>query len=94
MSFSKDPFGLFRLRNQVEWAHFQPMLSNFGPAKADRALKNGPFGATNRSKTGQKHCFPNLYPCPVLVPKRMYTAHFEPLLSRFHLLSVSYLICP
>ena len=32
-------------------------------------------------------------PSPVVVPKRMNTANFEPLLSRSHPLSIAYLLC-
>ena len=60
MCFSKDTFGLIGVHKQVDCVHFEPMLSNLAPLKADRALKMGWFGTTNGSKTGQNHGFPVL----------------------------------
>ena len=40
MCFSKDTFGLFGVHKQVEWAHFEPMLSNFGPSQGRKGLEN------------------------------------------------------
>ena len=60
MCFSKDTFGLFGLHNQVEWFHFEPMLSNFGPSQGRKGLEMGQFGTTNGSKTGQNHGFPKM----------------------------------
>ena len=39
--FSKDTFGLFGFHKQVDWSHFEPMLSNFGPSQGRKGLENG-----------------------------------------------------
>ena len=57
MFFSKDTFGLFGVHQQVEWAHFEPMLARL---KVERAFKMGQFGTTNGSKRGQNHGFPRM----------------------------------
>ena len=43
MCFSKDTFGLFWVHKQVERAHFEPMLSNFGPSQDRKGPENGLF---------------------------------------------------
>ena len=43
MYFSKDTFGLFGVHKQVEWAHFEPMLSNIGPSQCRKGLEYGPI---------------------------------------------------
>ena len=60
MRFSKDIFVLFWLHKQLEWSHFEPMLSNFGRSQGRKGLENGQFGTTNGSKTGQTHGFPKM----------------------------------
>ena len=87
MCFSRDTFGLFGVHKQVEWSHFEPMLSNFGPSQGQKGLENGPIWDHKWLKTGSKLWFWKNDPSPVVVPKRMNTAHFEPLLSRSHPLS-------
>ena len=93
MCFSKDTFALFGLHKQVEWAHFEPMWSNFGPSQGRKGLKNGPIWDHKWLKNGSKPWFSKHDPGPLVVPKRMNIAHFEPLLSRSHPLSSAYLIC-
>ena len=44
-------------------------------------------------KNGSKPWFSKNDPSPIVVPKRMNTAHFEPPLSCSHPLSSAYLIC-
>ena len=43
MCLSKDTFGLFGLHKQVEWSHFESILSKFGPSLGRKGLENGPF---------------------------------------------------
>ena len=43
MCFSKDTFGLFGVHKQVKRAHFEPMLSNFGPSHGRKGPENGPI---------------------------------------------------
>ena len=93
MCFSKDTFGLFGVHKQVERAHFEPMLSNFGASQGRKGLENGPIWDQKWLKNGSKPWFSQNDPSPVVVSKRMNTDHFEPLLSRSHPLSSAYLIC-
>ena len=61
MSFSNDTFGLFGVHKQVEWAHFEPMLSNFGPSQGRKGPENGLFWSHKwLKKTGQNHGFPKM----------------------------------
>ena len=69
------------------------MLNNLGPSQGQKGLENGPIWGHKRLKNGSKPRFSENNPSPVVVPKRMNTAHFEPLLSRSHPLSSAYLIC-
>ena len=71
----------------------EPMLSKFGPSQGRKGLDNGPIWDHKRLKNGSKPWFSKNDPSPVMLPKRMNTAHFEPLLSRSHPLSNVYLIC-
>ena len=89
MCFSKDIVGLFGLHKQVEWCHFEPMLSNVGHSQGRKGLGNGPILDHKWIKNGSKPWFSKNDPSPVVAPKRMNTAHFEPLLSRSHPLSSS-----
>ena len=91
--FSKDTFGLFGVHKQVEWAHFEPILSNFGPSQGQKDLENGPIGDHEWLKNRSNPWFSKNDPSPVVMPKRMNTPHFEPLLSRSHPLSSVYFIC-
>ena len=90
--FSKDTFGLFGFHKQVDWSHFEPMLSNFGPSQGRKGLENGLICNHKWLKNGSKPWFPQIDPSPVVVPKRMNASHFEPLLSCSHPLSSPYLI--
>ena len=93
MCFSEDTFGLFGLHKQMEWSHFEPMLSNFGSSQGPKGLENGQIGDHKWLKNGSQPWFSKNDPSVVVVPKRMNTAHFEPLLSRSHPFSSAYLIC-
>ena len=89
MCFPKDNFKLFGLHEQVEWYHFEPMLSNFGPSQGRKDLENGIVWLQTRTKPW----FSKKDPIPVAVPKWMNIAHFEHRLSRSHPHSGAYLIC-
>ena len=92
MCFSKDTFGLFGVHKQAEPAHFEPMLSKFGPSQGRKGLENGPIWDHKRLKNGSKPWFSKNDPSLVVVPKRMNIADFEPPLSCSHPLSSVYLI--
>ena len=51
MCLSKDTFGVFRVHKQLQGAHFEPMLRNFGPSHGQL----GQFGTKNGSKMGQNN---------------------------------------
>ena len=42
---------------QVFLAHFEPVVTCFGPWKSQNALKRGRFGTKSASKMGQKRVF-------------------------------------
>ena len=62
----------------------EPMLSNYGPSQGRKGLENGPIWHHKWLKNGSKPWSSKNDPSPVVVPKRMNTAHFEPLLSLSH----------
>ena len=68
MCFSKGTFGLFGLHKQVEWSHFEPMLSNFAPSQGRKGLENGPFWDHKGLKNGSKPWIPKNEPNPPVVP--------------------------
>ena len=68
------------------------MLSNFDPSQGRKGLENGPIWDHKWLKNGSKPWFSKKV-LVQLVPKRMNTAHFEPLLSRSHPFSNAYLMC-
>ena len=94
MCFSQGTFWII-WGAQINWNEpiSSPCCAISAPLKAKRALKMGKLGITNGSKLGQNHGFPKKNSRPVVVPKRMNTTHFDPLLSRSHPLSTAYLIC-
>ena len=58
MRFSEShppPFGMLK---QVFLAHFQPMVTRFGPWKIAKCFEIAPFGDQKRVKNGSKTCFP------------------------------------
>ena len=59
------------------------MLSNFGPSEGRKVFENGPTWNYKWLKNGSNPWFSKNDPSPVVVPKRMNTAHFEPLSSTF-----------
>ena len=69
------------------------MLSNFGPSQGRKGLENGAAWDHKWLENGSKPWFSKNDYSPVVVPKRMNIAHFEPLLSSSHPLSSVYLIC-
>ena len=78
MCFSEDTLGFFELHKQVKWSQFEPMLNTFGPSQGRKGLENGPIWDHKWLKNGSKPWVSKNDPSPVVVPKRMNTAHFEP----------------
>ena len=105
MCFSKDTSDYLGCTNK--WN--EPMLSNFGSCEGRKGLENGPIWDHNCEgrkglengpiwdhkwlKNGSKPWFSKNDPGPDVVPNRMNTSHFEPLLSRAHPLSLTNFIC-
>ena len=60
--FSTSDVGPFGMLKQVFSAHFEPVVTRFGPWKIPKCLENGPFSdqkwVKNGSKMGQKHIVP------------------------------------
>ena len=83
MFFSKDIFGLYGLHKQVEWSHFEPMLSNFGISQGRKGFEKGPISDNKWLKNGSKPWFSENDLSPIVVSKRMNAAHFELLSSIF-----------
>ena len=54
------------MSKQVVLAHFEPVVTRFGPGKIPKCLENGPFWdekwLTNGSKMGQKWVFQKMIP--------------------------------
>ena len=62
--FSKSdpgPFGMFK---QVVLAHFEPVVTRFGPCKAPKCLEKGPFWDQKWVKNGSKLRFSKIDPRP------------------------------
>ena len=74
------PFGALQ---QVILAHFQPMLTRFGPWKIRKCLANGTFWEQKSFKNGGKTHFSKSDHAPFRMLKQMFLAHFEPVVTRF-----------
>ena len=81
--FSKSDRGPFGMLKQVFLAHFEPVVTCFGPWKIPKCLENGSLWdqkwVENWSKT---HFFKNDFG-PLGVHKQVFLAHFEPVLIEF-----------
>ena len=81
--FSKsDPRPLEMLK-QVFLAHFEPVVTCFGPWKIPKCLENGPFWEQKWVKTGSKTCFSKSDPGPFGMLGQVSLAHFEPIQTGF-----------
>ena len=67
--FSKSDPGPFRMLKQVFLAHFEPVVTRFGPWKIPKCLENGPFWDQKWVKNGSKTCFSKNERGPFGVPK-------------------------
>ena len=78
--FSKiDPRPFWMLK-QVFLAHFEPVVTRFGPWKIPKCLENGPFWDQKWVKNGSKTCFSKTDFGPFGMHKQM---HLEPNLTQF-----------
>ena len=64
---------------QVSLAHFEPVVTCFGPWKSQNALKRGRFGTKSGSKMGQKSVFPKV----IWTIGDARITFFKPILSPF-----------
>ena len=58
--FSKSDPGPYGMVKQVFLAHFEPVVTRFGPWKIPKCLEKGPFWDPKRRKMGQKRVFPKV----------------------------------
>ena len=81
--FSKSDPRLFWMLKQVVLAHFEPVVTCFGPWKIPKCLENGPFWEQQWVKNGSKTCFSKSDPGPFGMLKKVFLAHFEPISTGF-----------
>ena len=70
--FSKSdprPFGMLK---QVVLAHFELVVTRFGPRKMPKCLENGPFSDQKRVENGSKTHFSKSGPKPFGMLKEMF----------------------
>ena len=92
--FSKsDPRPLGMLK-QLFLAHFEPVVTRFGPRKMPKCLENGPVWEQKCVKKGAKTGLSKSDAAPWGVHKQMKLAPFEPVLTKFspfrHMYAPSY----
>ena len=68
---------------QVFLAHFEPVVTCFGPWKIPKCLENGPFWDQKWVKNGSKARFSKSDPGPFGMLKQVFLAHFEPVVTCF-----------
>ena len=66
---------------QVFLAHFEPVATGFGSRKIPKCLEIGPFWDQKWVKNGSKTCFSTSDPRPFGMPKQVFLARFEPVLT-------------
>ena len=74
------PLGMVK---QVFLACFEPVVASFGPRKIPKCLENGPFQDQKCVKNGSKTCFSKSHPGPFGMLKQVFSARFEPVVTRF-----------
>ena len=83
MCFSKRdprPSGMLK---QVLLAHFEPVVTCFGPWKIPKCLENGSFWGQKWVKNGSKMHFSRSDPGPLGMLGQVFLAHFEPIWTGF-----------
>ena len=68
---------------QVFLAHFELVVTRFGPWKIPKCLENGPLGDQKPVKTRSKTCFAKSDPGPFAMLRQVVLGHFEPVLNEF-----------
>ena len=67
---------------QVFLAHFEPMVTCFGPWKIPKCLEKGPFWGQERVKNGSKMCLSKTDRGLFGMVKQVFLARFEPMVTR------------
>ena len=81
--FSRSDPGPLGMLKQVFLAHFEPVVTRFGPWKIPKCLENGSLWDQKWVKAGSKTCFCKSHLGPFGMLKQVFLAHFEPLVTRF-----------
>ena len=81
--FSKVVPGPLGMLKQVFLAHFELVVTRFGPWKIPKCLENGPFWDQKWVKNGSKMRFPTSGTGPFWMLKQVFLAHFEPVVTCF-----------
>ena len=81
--FSKSDPRLCEMVKQVFLAHFEPMVTRFGPWKIPKCLEDGLFWDQKRVKYGSKTRVFKSDPGQFGMPKQVFLAHFEPVGTSF-----------
>ena len=83
MCFSKSDPGPFGMLKQVFLAHFEPLVTGFGPLTIPKSFQNELFWNPKLVKNGSKMCFSKCYSGPFGVHKEVNCAHFDPVWTQF-----------
>ena len=75
--FSKSDLRPLGMLKQVFLAHFEPVVTSFGPWEVPKCLENGSFWDQKWVKNGSKKCFSTSDPRPFGMLKQVFLAHFE-----------------
>ena len=81
--FSKSDPGPLGMLKQVFLAHFEPVVTCFGPCKNPKWLENWPFWDHKWVKDGSKLHFSKSDPRPFGMLGQVFLAHFEPIWTSF-----------
>ena len=81
--FSKSGPGPFGKLEQVFLAHFEPVVTRFGPWKILECLENGPFWDQKMGQNWVENVFWKSDLRPFAMLKHVLLPHFEPVLTEF-----------
>ena len=68
---------------QVFLAHFELVVSHFGPWKMPKCLENGPFSKTKMGQKWLKNAFSQEGSWTIPDAQQVFLARFEPVVTRF-----------
>ena len=81
--FSKSHPGPFGMLKQVFLAHFEPVVTHFGPWKIPKCLEKGSLWDQKWVKNGSKTRFSKSDRRPFGMLSQVFRDHFEPVLTEF-----------